>query len=246
MFFEFDGIENARELGGLTRPDGARIKDNLLFRTGHLGHATDEDIKRLAELGVSCVMDLRDPSEVRRAPDRDVPGAKHFHFPALPDLGTLFPPVNTATPAQARQAFHDMYRYLGLFPESIEAYSGFFRELLAAEGKPVLWHCTQGKDRTGVGTMLLLSALGFDRETVIQEYMLTNRFAQKQLEAMRLARASEEELALMGEVFPVFEQNARYWFECIDIEYGSVQTYLELALNVGPEQIARLEEYCLE
>ena len=76
--------------------------------------------------------------------------------------------------------------------------------------------------------------------------MRTNDFARTQLEGMRLARASEEELALMAEVFPVFEQNARYWFDCIFIEYGSVPNYLELALGVGPEDIARLERYYLE
>ena len=94
--------------------------------------------------------------------------------------------------------------------------------------------------------MLLMSALGFDREAVIEEYLRTNQFAQKQLDGMRLARATEEELALMGEVFPVFERNALYYFDCIEIEYGSVQTYLEMALNVGPEQISRLEDWYLE
>ena len=94
--------------------------------------------------------------------------------------------------------------------------------------------------------MLLMSALGFDRETVIEEYLLTNQFAQKQLEAMRLARATDEELALMGEVFPVFERNARYYFDCIEIEYGSVGNYLEMALGVGPEQIAKLESRYLQ
>ena len=246
MFFDFDGIENARQLGGLTRPDGARIREDRLIRTGHLGRATDGDIGRLAALGVARVIDLRDIRECRRDPDRDIPGAAYLHLPALPDLMKVLPPVVGATPKQAHEAFHAMYRILALFPESIDAYGAFFRELLAAEGKPVLWHCTQGKDRTGVGGMLLMSALGFDREAVIEEYLRTNIFAQKQLDELRLARASEEEIALLSEIFPVFETNARYYFECIEIEYGSLEAYLELALGLGPEDIARLEEYYLE
>ena len=246
MFLEFDRIENVRDLGGLTRPDGARIREGHLLRTGHLGRATEADIKKLRELGVALVIDLRDKGEVDRTPDREGPGAKHFHLPALRDLWSLFPRMDTATPRQTHQAFHEMYRYMALLPEAIDAYGMFFREILSAEGKPILFHCTQGKDRTGAGGMLLLSALGFDQETAIREYLLTNAFAQTQLDGLRLARASEEEIALMSEIFPVFEENARYYFDCIRIEYGSMEVYLELALGVNPEDIAKLEEYYLE
>ena len=205
MFYEFEGIENVRELGGLARLDGARIRENCLFRTGHLAQATASDIKRLRDWNVACVVDLRDRREVRRSPDRDIPGAKHLHLPALPDLSTLFPSVETATPSQAHKAFHDMYRYLALSPEAMDAYTAFFRELLALEGRPILWHCTQGKDRTGVGAMLLMSALGFDREAVIEEYLRSNEYMRGVLAGFEAARASEEELAVAREVFWVFE-----------------------------------------
>ena len=245
MFFDFEGMENVRDLGGLTRPDGARIKDNVLFRSGHLGRASAGDIKRLADWGVKRIIDMRDRRERERRPDRAVPGAENIWCPPVVDLEAVIP-IKSSVPREVREVFHEFYRLLALHPDAIGAYERFFRELLAAEGAPVLWHCSQGKDRTGVGAMLLLSALGFDRETVIEEYMLTNQFAQKQLDEMRFARASEEELALMGEVFPVFERNVLYYFDCVQIEYGSVETYLELALGVGPEQIARLEEQYLE
>ncbi len=245
MFYTFDGIENARELGGLARPDGARIRENVLFRTGHLGRASQADVQRLADRGVKLVIDMRDRWERERSPDKDVPGARNLWLPPVPDLQEVIP-IKSTVPREVREVFHEFYKLLGLHPAAIDAYEGFFRELLASEGAPVLWHCTQGKDRTGVGAMLLLSALGFDRETAIWEYLLTNQFAQGQLEAMRFARASEEELAIMGEVFPVFERNARYYFDCVDVEYGNMDNYLELALGVGPRERARLEEYYLE
>lgn len=241
----FDGIENFRQLGGLVRPDGARVREGLLFRSGHLGRASDADLDQLAALGLSLIVDMRDRGERDRAPDRPVTGAENVWLPPVPDLEAVIP-IKSTVPHEVHQVFHEFYRLLSLHPVAIDAYAAFFRRLLASEGRPVLWHCTQGKDRTGVGAMLLLSALGFDQETIIEEYMRTNDFARTQLEGMRLARASEEELALMAEVFPVFEQNARYWFDCIFIEYGSVPNYLELALGVGPEDIARLERYYLE
>lgn len=245
MLFDFEGVENVRDLGGLVRSDGAKIRGNALFRSGHLGRASAGDIERLAGWGVKRVIDMRDRNERARHPDRAVPGAENVWCPPVPDLEAVIP-IKSTVPHEVREVFHEFYRLLSLHPDAIGAYERFFQELLAADGAPVLWHCTQGKDRTGVGAMLLMSALGFDRETVIEEYLLTNQFAQKQLEAMRLARATDEELALMGEVFPVFERNARYYFDCIEIEYGSVGNYLEIALGVGPEQIAKLESRYLQ
>ena len=245
MFLDFEGIENARDLGGLTRPDGGRIKEGVLLRTGHLGRATDGDIARLEAMGLGLVIDMRDNRERERHPDRPVSGARNIHIPPVPDL-EVYIPIKSQDPKEVRTVFHEFYRLLSLHPLAIDAYGAFFRELLASDGKPVLWHCTQGKDRTGVGGMLLMSALGFEREAVVEEYMRTNTFAQKQLEDMAQKGAAEAELALMGEVFPVFQANARYYFDCIEMEYGSIENYLELALNVGPDEAEKLEGLYLE
>lgn len=245
MFLTFDGIDNVRDLGGLRRADGAAIRQGALLRSGHLQYASAGDMARLADMGLCLIADLRDADEVRRHPDKSLPGARHVHLPALPELKTLFPALETATPAQARAGFHELYRYLALSPEAITAYSDLFQEMLALEGRPLLFHCTQGKDRTGAAAILIMSALGFGRGSCVEEYLRTNEFARGQLEAMRLARATEEELAVMAQVFPVFESNVCYYFDCIDIEYGSMANYLELALSLGPEELERLESYYL-
>ena len=245
MTYSFDNIENFRELGGLVRADGVRVKEGVLLRSGHLGNASAADVSRLADMGLALIVDMRDRRERDRAPDKAVPGAENVWLPPVPDLEAVIP-IKSTVPSEVRMVFHEFYRLLSLHPVAIDAYAAFFQRLLASEGRPVLWHCSQGKDRTGVGAMLLLSALGFDLDAVVEEYMRTNEFARTQLEAMRFARASEEEIALMAEVFPVFEVNARYWSDCILIEYGSIQNYLELALGVGPDQTARLEAYYLE
>lgn len=249
MFIAFEKIENARQLGGLIRSDGRRIRKDLLFRTGHLEKATDEDIRRLEALGVSCVIDLRDRREVSEHPDRAVSGAEHHHIPALGDLQDLFkkkPDDPTMTPAEVHSDFTQLYRILAQSPHSQEAYEEFFRVLLASEGKPVLWHCTQGKDRTGVAAVLLLSALGFEEVAAVEEYLLTNQFAQKQLAACEAAGKPPAQMALLREVFPVFRENMEYYLRCIQLEYGSMANYLALALGVGPKEIETLEKYYLE
>lgn len=248
MFRTYEGIENVRDLGGMMRRDGARVRENVLLRTGRLENATDADIARLQELGLCAVVDFRDRSEVLRAPDREVPGAAYVHLPALPDLGKHFksPDDPTYTAEEVRDDFRRVYYYLATAPEAHTAYEAFFQKLLASEGRPVLWHCTQGKDRTGVAALLILSALGIDEESIVQEYLLTNQFTQPQLDAMAAAGEKPETLRILREVFLVCEENIRYYLHCLQTEYGSVTNYLELALGVGPAQIETLEKYYLE
>ncbi|MBR2717522.1 MAG: tyrosine-protein phosphatase, partial [Oscillospiraceae bacterium] len=161
MFLEFEGIENVRDLGGLLRADGARTRRGLLLRSGRLENATDGDLQRLAEMGLSAVVDFRDGGELDRSPDRQVPGAVFRHLPALPKLQENFRRVDdpTYTAEELHNDFRRIYRLLAQSTEAEEAYAAFFRILLASEGRPVLWHCTQGKDRTGVAALLLLTAL---------------------------------------------------------------------------------------
>ncbi len=248
MFLQFEGIENARDLGGLCRADGARIKPGLLFRTGRLEHATDGDIARLAGAGVRTIIDLRDPGERLRAPDRMVPGAENLSLPALPDLSGVMKPMDDGgfSAQRVHDDFIQIYRYLATSDASIEAYKRFFAVLLASGGAPVLWHCTQGKDRTGVAALLLLTALGIDGETIEREYLLTNEYAAEQLAGFERMENPPFPLDVAREVFTVYADNLRLYTRCVQVEYGTVLNYLELALDVGPAEIETLERYYLE
>ena len=247
MFLDFEGIENVRDLGGLLRVDGQKTRPGLLLRSGRLEKATEGDIRRLTDMGLWAVVDFRDGSEAERAPDRPVPGAAYHHLPALPDLAENFKPVDdpSYTAAEVHRDFCRIYRFLAQSSESIEAYSEFFRILLASEGRPVLWHCTQGKDRTGAAALLLLTALGIDEDTILREYMLTNTFTQGILDGFSAMEEPPFAMDLAREVFLVYEENLRMYVKCLEVEYGSVMNYLELALGVGPDEIELLERYYL-
>ncbi len=248
MFLEFERLENVRDLGGLLREDGAKLRSGLLLRTGRLEKATDNDIRRLADMGISAVIDFRDGGEVERDPDRPVPGAVYYHLPALPDLSGNFKPVDdpSYTAEEIHRDFRRIYRFLATSTEALDAYTRFFEILLASEGKPVLWHCTQGKDRTGVAALLLLTALGIDRETVRREYMLTNEYTRPMMAALLQDESFPFSEDIAREVFLVYEDNLRLYEHCVETEYGSVMNFLELALGVGPKEIETLERYYLE
>ncbi len=248
MFLDFEGIENVRDLGGLMRTDGARIRPGLLLRAGRLGKATDSDIRRLADMGLAAIIDFRDPNEVLRAPDRTVPGAAYHNLPALPDLSKTFKPANdpSYTAAEVHDDFRRIYRYMAQTNEAIEAYAAFFRILLGAGGKPVLWHCTQGKDRTGVAALLLLTALGIDEETILRDYLLTNEFTQGILDSFAAMENPPFDTEMAREVFLVYGDNLKLYRKCVELEYGSIMNYIELALGVDPDEIELLERWYLE
>lgn len=248
MFLDFEGIENVRDLGGMLRSDGAKIRPGRLLRTGRLENATDADIQKLEDMGLSAIIDFRDDGEIVRAPDREVPGAAYHHLRALPDLSENFRPVDAPdyTAEEIHRDFQRIYRFLAQSNEAQDAYAGFFRLLLASEGRPVLWHCTQGKDRTGVAALLLLTALGIDEESILRDYLLTNEYNQKTLDAFAAMEKPPFPLDMAREIFYVFPENLRMYQHCLEIEYGSVMNYLELVLDVGPDEIETLEKYYLE
>ena len=110
----------------------------------------------------------------------------------------------------------------------------------------MLWHCTQGKDRTGVAALLVLTALGIDEETIRRDYMLTNEFTGAILAHFAAMEQPPFPPDIAREVFLVYEDNLKLYRHCLELEYGSVMNYLELVLGVGPDELETLEKYYLE
>ena len=180
MWLKFDGIQNVRDLGGLPASDGRHVKPGRLLRGAGLAHATDADIARLQAIPLRQIVDFRDGSECARHPDRPVTGALYHSLPALPAL-----------PGQAARnggvpdfapLFLRIYGELASTKESHFAYFEFFRILLACPEGAVYFHCTQGKDRTGVGALLALTALGVPQEVIAEDYFLSNEGLKEAME----------------------------------------------------------------
>ena len=133
-----------------------------------------------------------------------------------------------------------------------ENYKRMFEELLSMpEGKSLLFHCTQGKDRTGCAAMLILSALGVDEGTILQDFMLTNTFNEKLIESERKmliekgyeGKELQTLMIAMDEVDSEYIQLALGW---IKENYGSVKGYITKELGISDEQIEALKTMYLE
>ena len=126
-------------------------------------------------------------------------------------------------------------------------YRDFFRLLLETpEGNAVLWHCTNGKDRTGVASMLVLGVLNVDEETIMKDFLLTNVFFEAEISAMRQKlgayiqdEAMLEELMVTGKgVYAPYMQNA---IDYIKENYGDIPGYVKAELGLTDADIAKLQ-----
>jgi protein-tyrosine phosphatase len=248
------GVGNARQLGGYRIGD-KRIRDGILIRTAALNQATPEALEALQnKYRVQTVIDLRMSQEQNHIPDPAIPGAMNIHLPVIEmeDMLTDVDPKlieQFSDPQMDRMVMFNMAYETGMLNEKLYtdfllkdrgrvAYRGFFEALLdLQEGRAILWHCTDGKDRTGCAAMLVLLALGADRETVMHDYMLTNGYNAQLLEGIRqkvapLGMPDEKLNALLfmsGGVAETYMDNA---INALIREFGSVRGYLR-ELGVG-------------
>ena len=173
---------NFRELGGYKTKDGRTVKKGLLYRSAALGSMNERELKALEKMGIRSILDFRSRLEEAAFPDPPVPGATNYHISAMRDNDgndVDYSPSAILLAAAKEPGFNKVaaltrHAYSFIVFDS-EAYQKMF-ELMLNEKTPLLFHCTQGKDRTGAAAILILLALGVDEETILDDYVLTNKY----------------------------------------------------------------------
>ena len=144
----------------------------------------------------------------------------------------------------------DMYPSLIRSEYSQLQYAAFLRLIVETPEGGVLWHCFQGKDRTGWGAAFVLSALGVDRETIIADFDRSNdayRELVARLNSDIIARGGgEPEMDVVQAFMGVSTKNFRRTLDLIDREFGGMMAYLQNQLLLSPEDIHLLRKRYLE
>jgi protein-tyrosine phosphatase len=163
---ELEGAWNFRDFGGVTAADGRRIRPGAVFRSDALHRLTAGDAARLEALGLSRVYDLRSARELETdgLGDFAAVGDRHFHRPLVRVTLSPFDPSIDWKTLDLSSRYLEMLREGGAVVVEILSW------LASAEAGPTVFHCTAGKDRTGVLAALLLLALGVDEEEVVADY----------------------------------------------------------------------------
>ena len=259
----FDGIENARDMGTLVMHDGQTVHTGMLIRSGCLAKASDSDVAVLKEkYQLSNVFDFRFEAEANAAPDRIIDGVSYTHLSTLPKAfiegfassgrsDTASVDMKDMVKVLMKYAFDPKAQTMArkLYPAIVtdslaQCYYGtFLRGVLRAKGG-VLWHCSQGKDRAGWASAFLLAALGADRETIVEDFDLSNQSYARQVEAMtakvREQGGGQEAVAFIRAMIGVSRENFEATLDLIDQKYGSLSDYIENQLGFSKEEQQQL------
>lgn len=261
-----ESVVNARDLGGYVVGDGRRVRRGLLFRGGALNRLSDYDLEKMRSvMGVVCCFDFRTEGETLSAPDRKIPGVEYVWLPAIDEhSGRLdkmsLPPLayrnlDTWLPDHANEPFvqevaSGMYTELILNEYTQLQYAAFFQKILSYPEGSFYWHCSQGKDRTGLGAALMLAALGADRETIMADYALSNEWYRDEvaqvMEALRSRGSTPEAEAVIQTFIGVNCQYFEEALDCIDREFGSMDSFLEVTICLTADDREALKARFLE
>lgn len=244
-------IDNLRDLGGRPADHDRPIKTGLLYRSAELSRCGEEDLRWLEELGIAAVVDFREEIERAARPDLVPAGAEYYHLSALP---TDWAQVDTEdAPLLARlfdsdlpRFFRAYYRILAHSKHSAAVYRRFFDLLLRQPARPLLWHCTQGKDRAGLAAILLQTALGVDWEGCLDDYFLSNRMMGPQIEEAARVCRDEAEAEGLRQLNLVGPDCVAVWRKELDARWGGLEAYLTGPLGLDGERRELLRRLYLE
>ncbi|MGW3728158.1 tyrosine-protein phosphatase [Streptomyces sp. NPDC000851] len=255
---ELAGVRNFRDVGGLPTVDGRRVRYGVLFRSGHLAHATDEDAEFLGSLGLHTIFDFRNAADQKlEGPDVELPGVRNVNLPLTDpaDGAEFWKMVRDGDLDQLRTILADgkaanrmITSYRTIIKERTTEHSQVLHAL-AEDSVPALMHCAAGKDRAGLSIAVTLLALGVEREAILADYLESNAKHRR----YKVHRSSTSTSAYSPEVMellsPLFDARAEYLtaaIETIDGTWGGVDTYLEQGLGIAPETRDRLRARLLD
>ena len=262
-----EGASNFRDLGGYRASDGRYVRWGLVYRSDSLANLTATDSEYLNHLGIRLVCDVRAEGERARAPDRwagDLPGTttssagaaspELFSVPIGPHRdGTMtaedLKKRVAAIDAQTKESIHGYDYAISEAPQY-----GKILKRIAAGDLPAVEHCTSGKDRTGVFSAILLTALGVPREVVLQDYLLTTRYmlapdviGKTTLDLQRIfGLAGPPDAATVKAVMTTRPEMLEATFELINKTYGSFDNYLRDGLKISHSELATIRQHLLE
>lgn len=247
------GTTNTRDIGGYQAGDMSTLRWGQIIRSDKLSKLTGKDFQKLEDIGLKTVIDLRTQKEHDESPTvwkGDNP-PQFFHFPVGDSNNDWFTSQrkmmkkNRFTQEQSLEHMTEGYRMI--LDEGTSSYRKLMEVVLDESNWPVLIHCNAGKDRSGVGVALILEALGVDRETIMEEYLLTNKISRIEDKAVFLSKESKN--SSRGNRFskgtspsawlPIVGVDAKMletFYASVDEKYGSMDAYLT---ELGVDQEAR-------
>ncbi len=238
-------VSNFRDMGGIVNQESKQVVWGKLYRSGALNKLSKKGNQQLRDLKITKVIDLRTDKEINKKPDKVSKDITYINLQAYQDSEDMFTKTRKQvlkggiTPEVADSLVAEFYGLYAL--EDPESMQNIIKTILDNPDS-TLFHCSAGKDRTGMVSAIILSILKVDKQTILQEYLLSNNYRGKEV-------ASRMKLAKFGKIFypkinyqvvetfswikPEFLEQM---FDQIDEKYGSMDNYIENHLQISPQQ----------
>ena len=250
-----EGADNTRDLGGIKTTEGAVIKDKLLIRSNRLSRITDQDVQVLSnQYHLQKILDLRTPMEVEQEADRKVGNAIYKNIPFF---------MESMVGVSREQETKKQMLHMEEFPDMKDIYvmmiqndfckkqiSNAVNEVMNTQDGAVLWHCTEGKDRCGLLSAIILFLLDVSEEDVMEDYLKTNKAAITRVEKIRkklhLAGLHREKIEKLEGYFVAKEEFLNAAFKAMKTDYGSINQFIKNGLHISMEQKQAFKDKILE
>ena len=237
----FENVLNFRDIGGLKTRDGKTVRWGNIYRSDNLSKLKNKEFDKFSEMHISTVYDLRTDHEIKGKEDNLPSNVRYVHTPTVQDnegeIAKLRAKVigGEISEKQANELTVKFYR------DAVTVNVNSLKEIInkiVDSNEPILYHCSAGKDRTGIVSAIILSILNVDRQTIVNEYLLSNYYrrdkTEKTLGKAKLAKIIKPKMDLKAiEVFiTVDESFINATFSAIDEQYGGIDNFIESQLGI--------------
>ncbi|MFC4686655.1 tyrosine-protein phosphatase [Epilithonimonas pallida] len=238
-------VYNLRYLGGIKNSEGKILKDSLIYRSGNLHNLRKSSFDELTRMKINKVIDLRTKQEIAKEPDQLPKNMIYKVYSAFEDKNDEMRNAKQLAlkgKISENDADKRMIKfYTDCVSENPEIIKKIITEILNSD-QPILYHCTAGKDRTGIITALILKVLKFDDAVIFEEYLQSNNLRSKIIQK-RLNLADnfhfifpKLDMGVIEKTSWVEQNYLQLAFDEIDKQYGSIDNYIHQVLGISDEQ----------
>lgn len=234
------GAVNFRDAGGYKTTDGKKVAWGKVYRSADVSHLTPQDLLVLEDKHIHTVVDFRGVKEAAAAPDKLLPNTDYQLCPAgsdsLPGAAQM---VELIKKGGFLDQFYSETRYLGA------RYKPLFQKLLVLPAnESIMYHCTGGRDRTGMATALFLYILGVPQTTIEADFTASNVYLQPMNKQMfkGLTQATGMSEAAILKSMELRPELLQAFFGAIRSKYGTIERFFEQELGIGEKEVAVLKE----
>ena len=215
-FIELQGAYNVRDLGGYEAADGRVVNPGQIYRSDDLAALTACDIQIMEKLQLQTIIDFRAEDEIKKAPDVQLCSVKKY-YPLYLNPGNIlsWKEFERGTPGTMELLNRR------LITHSLKEYGTFFKIISEEKNRPLIFHCSAGKDRTGIAAALFLAALGVSKEDIYYDYLLSKAPVKKKYYDFIHKKPS------LAPLFTVNESYIKAAFDEIDSGYGGISGYFD-------------------